>query len=65
MTVVLDLERGCILHVQEGKDAAALVGFLKKLKRRKAKPLAVAMDMSPAYFSQHWRLAMPSAIICW
>ena len=49
MTVVLDLERGCILHVQEGKDAAALVGFLKKLKRRKAKPLAVAMDMSPAY----------------
>jgi len=49
MTVVLDLETGCILHVQEGKDAAALVGFLKKLKRRKAKPLAVAMDMSPAY----------------
>lgn len=49
MTVVLDLEKGCILHVQEGKDAAALVGFLKTLKRRKAKPLAVAMDMSPAY----------------
>jgi transposase len=49
MTVVLDLETGEIIHAQPGKDAAALTGFLMKLKRRKAKPLAVAMDMSPAY----------------
>lgn len=49
MTVVLDLETGEIIHAQPGKDAAALTGFLMKLKRRKAKPPAVAMDMSPAY----------------
>jgi transposase len=49
MTVVLDLETGEILHVHEGKDADALIPFLEKLKRTKAKILAVAMDMSPAY----------------
>jgi transposase len=49
MTVVLDLERGQILHVHEGKDANALIPFLEKLKRKKAKLMAVAMDMSPAY----------------
>jgi transposase len=49
MTVVLDLETGHILHVQEGKDANALIPFLEKLKRKKAKVKAVTMDMSPAY----------------
>lgn len=49
MTVVLDLETGQILHVHEGKDANALIPFLEKLKRKRAKILAVAMDMSPAY----------------
>ncbi len=49
MTIVLDLETGQILHAQEGKDAQALVPFLEKLKRKKVQPLAVAMDMSPAY----------------
>jgi transposase len=49
MTVVLDLETGQILHVHEGKDANALIPFLEKLKRKKAKIAAVAMDMSPAY----------------
>lgn len=49
MTVVLDLETGQILHVHEGKDGNALIPFLEKLKRKKAKIMAVAMDMSPAY----------------
>ncbi len=49
MTIVLDLETGQILHAQEGKDAQALVPFLEKLKRKRVQPLAVAMDMSPAY----------------
>jgi len=49
MTVVLDLETGQILHVHEGKDANALIPFLEKLKRKKAKIRAVAVDMSPAY----------------
>ena len=49
MTVVLDLEAGTILHAQEGKDAAALLPFLRKLRRYGHKPKAVAMDMSPSY----------------
>ena len=49
MTIVLDLETGQVLHAQEGKDAQALVPFLEKLKRKRVQPLAVAMDMSPAY----------------
>jgi len=49
MTVVLDLETGHILHAHEGRDAHALIPFLVKLKRKKAKITAVAMDMSPAY----------------
>ncbi|MCG6537671.1 MAG: ISL3 family transposase [Syntrophales bacterium LBB04] len=48
--IVLDLESGQILHAQEGKDAQALVPFLEKLKRKKVPLLAIAMDMSPAYF---------------
>ena len=47
MTVVLDLETGQILNVYEGKDAHALIPFLEKLKRTKAKIEAVAVDMSP------------------
>ena len=49
MTVILDLETGEILYVHENKDAAAMIPYLEKLKRRKAKLAAVAMDMSPAY----------------
>jgi transposase len=51
MTVVIDLETGEVLHAQEGKDAAALVAFLEKLKHRKAPLEAIAMDMSEAYAS--------------
>ena len=49
MTVVMDLQTGRIIHAQEGRDAEALIPFLKILKRRGVKLLAVAMDMSPAY----------------
>ena len=51
MTVVLDLETGEILHAHKGKDAAALVPFLRKLQRARAKLKAVAIDMSEAYVS--------------
>jgi len=51
MTIALDLETGEILHAQEGKDTAALVGFLEQLKRAKAPLKAVAVDMSEAYAS--------------
>jgi transposase len=49
MTVVLDLDSGEILYVNEGKDANAVLPFLYKLKRKRAKLSAVAIDMSPAY----------------
>ncbi len=49
MTVVMDLETGEILHAHEGKDAAALIPFLKRLKKAKVPVEAIAMDMSDAY----------------
>ena len=49
MTIVLDLETGVILHAQEGRDAAALVSFLRRLKRCRAPLRAVGMDMSGGY----------------
>lgn len=49
MTTAMDLETGEILFAHEGKDAAALIPFLKRLKRAKVQLKAVAMDMSEAY----------------
>lgn len=49
MTTAMDLETGEILYAQEGKDAAALIPFLQRLKRAKAPLKAVAMDMSEAF----------------
>lgn len=51
MTVVLDLETGKILHVSKGKDAAALIPFLWRLRRNGANLQAVAIDMSRAYIN--------------
>jgi transposase len=49
MTVVLDLETGSILWAKEGKDANAVLPFLRQLKRAGARLEAVALDMWPAY----------------
>jgi len=49
MTTAMDLETGEILFAHEGKDAAALIPFLQRLKRAKVPLKAVAMDMSEAY----------------
>lgn len=51
MTVVMDLDQGAILYAAEGRDAQALVPFLERLKRSRAKLQAVAVDMSQAYFN--------------
>ena len=51
LTVVLDMTKGTIVYVGDGKGADALDSFWKKVKRAKAKIEAVAMDMSPAYIS--------------
>jgi len=42
MTIVADLESGRVLHVAEGKDADALIPFLQRLKRSRARVKAVA-----------------------
>jgi len=51
LTVVLDMIAGAVIFVGDGKGAAALEPFWKRLKRSRAKIEAVAMDMSPAYIS--------------
>ncbi len=51
LTVVLDMNKGTIVYVGDGKGADALDPFWKKVKRARAKIEAVAMDMSPAYIS--------------
>jgi transposase len=49
LTVVLDLVSGAVVFVGEGKGAAALEPFWKRLRRSRAKIKAVATDMSLAY----------------
>jgi transposase len=52
MTGVIDLQKGRILHVGDGKDGNAVIPFLQHLKRIRDYGIeAVAIDMSPAYLS--------------
>ncbi len=51
ITLVMDLKTGAVVFVGDGKGADALDLFRRRLKRFKTKIKAVAMDMSPAYFS--------------
>jgi transposase len=50
LTLVLDLESGAVVFVGDGKAAAALKPFWKRLKASHAHVVAVAMDMSAAYY---------------
>jgi transposase len=49
LTVVLDLDEGAVVFVGEGKGAAALTPFWRRLRSSQAAIRAVATDMSPAY----------------
>jgi transposase len=49
LTVVLDLQRGNVLFVGDGKGADALLPFWRRLRASGAKIRAVATDMSLAY----------------
>lgn len=51
VTLVMDLDRGAIVFVGDGKSAESLVPFWKRLGRRRHRIEAVAMDMSSAYIS--------------
>jgi len=50
-TIVIDLEDGRILWAKPGRGKAALRGFWRRLRLAKARILAVATDMSAAYWS--------------
>lgn len=49
LTVVLDMRKGAIVFVGDGKGADALKPFWKRLRASRAKVAAVAIDMSAAY----------------
>jgi transposase len=49
LTLVLDLDSGAVVFVGDGKGAAALRPFWRRLRPSGAKVEAVAMDMSAAY----------------
>lgn len=62
LTIVLDLETGAVVFVGEGKSAAALDPFWKRLKNRRKRIEAVAIDMSKAYI-QGVTTNLPKAVL--
>ena len=62
VTLVLDLDTGAVLFVGEGKSAASLAPFWKRLKRKRGQIEAVAIDMSAAYISAV-QTHLPQALI--
>jgi transposase len=60
---VMDLENGAVVFVAQGKGAAALDPFWKRLGRTKAKIWAVATDMSATYM-QAVREHLPRPVRC-
>ena len=51
LTVVVDLETGAVVWVAPGRTTESLEGFLRMLKKSRAKIEAIAMDMWPAYIT--------------
>lgn len=49
LTLVMDLESGIVVFVGDGKGGKALEPFWEQLRRSRAKIVAVATDLSPAY----------------
>ncbi|MBS0262715.1 MAG: ISL3 family transposase [Planctomycetes bacterium] len=62
LTTVLDLERGAVVFVGEGRKAATLKPFWKRLKASHAHVEAVAIDMSRAY-TMAVRENLPAAVL--
>jgi transposase len=61
VTVVLNLLTGAVVFVGDGKGVAALEPFWRRLRRARAKIVAVATDMSKAYIRavrEHLRRAV-------
>jgi transposase len=51
ITIVIDLETGCVIHVGKGKGKDALKCFWARLKRSNAKIKAAATDMASGYMA--------------
>lgn len=51
ITLVMDIEKGNVIFVGDGKGSDALKPFWEKLRRSRAQIKAVSMDMSIAYIS--------------
>lgn len=49
MTVVLDLDTGAVVHVEEGRSSTTLDPFWRRLRRSGARVEAVGMDFCAAY----------------
>lgn len=62
LTLVLDLDRGVVVFVGEGKGQKALEPFWKRLRSSHAKIQSVAADLSPAY-NAAIRKALPNATL--
>lgn len=63
LSVVLDLDSGAVLFVGEGKKAAALDAFWRRLRRSRARVEAVATDMAPAYIEAVTRNVPEAALV--
>jgi transposase len=61
VTIVLNLQTGAVVFVGDGKGAASLDPFWKKLKASRARIKAVATDMSAAYI-QALQENLPKAV---
>jgi transposase len=62
LTVVMDLESGAVVFVGDGRGAAALDPFWRKLRCARAKIRAVAIDLSAAYILAV-RTNLPKAVL--
>ncbi len=51
LTVVLDLDSGCVIFVGDGRGGDSLLPFWRRLRKSRARIEAVATDMSPAYIA--------------
>jgi transposase len=51
LTIVMDLHSGRVIFVGDGKGAEALIPFWRRLRKSRAKIIALCSDMSPAYTS--------------
>jgi transposase len=62
MTVVLDLETGVVVHVEEGRTSKTLDPFWRRLRSSGAQVEAVAIDFSAAY-AKALRDNLPHAVM--